>query len=374
MSRSIPIPREIPPHLLEPGLFCDTLLGVMARVVRNLQGHPFPGWSTAEDRRAVADELVPRLLKMPAFSRGSFHAEMPRLSFDDRRRLLLLNLLSPSMAARQDGCHLILSRKRDISVMVNEEEHLVLHIFREGCKCTPRREDPLGVFPLLDRVESLCSQLDKRFPFAHTREHGYLTSIPTECGDGVQLYAMLHLPALNFANMMGQVTKAMEKLHISISPFYSDNHDNTGSRFMLYSIPGPADSLNDMQEYFFAVVKRVVDRELSVRSRLADEPGQRILDHIGRTYGMLMHARRLNIKELRDAASALRLATVLGVTQWECGALDFIRGLDELCLTLVADAVTAGDEERVPLMLAERTRAFLRAIPHTIQTPDTQIL
>ena len=369
MSELSSILTPLPEQLVKTGGCCDTVLGVMARVVRNLKGHPFPGWSTAEDRRAVADALVPRLLKMPAFQRGAFHAEMTDLSFDDRRRLLLLNMLSPSMAARQDGCHLLVSRKRDICAMVNEEEHLVMHIFQQECKGSAK--DPFGVFPLLDRVESLCGQLDDRFDFARNTGNGYLTSIPTECGDGVQLYAMLHLPGLNFANMMGQVTKAMEKLHVSISPYYSDSHDDTGCRFMLYSIPGPAGSLNEMQEYFFAVVKRVVDRELSVRTRLLNEPGQRLQDHIGRTYGMLMNARRLSIKEMRDAGSALRLASVLGIITWKCGLIDFTRALNELILTLTAEAITCGDAERVPLMLAERCRAFLHSSPHTYHTPDT---
>lgn len=362
-----------PEHLVLPGTHADTVLGVMARVVRNLHGHPFPGWSTLDDRRAVAAELLDGLQGMPEFTRGAYAAEMPKINFNDRRRLLLLNMLSPSMAARQEGCHLLVSGKRHITAMVNEEEHLVLHVFRQKAK-RPTKADPLSVFPFLDDLEGLVQRLDERFNFARNRENGHLTSIPTECGDGIQLYAMLHLPALNFANMMGQVNKAMEKLHVSISPFYSDSHDDTGSRFMLYSIPGPAGTLNDMQDYFFTVVQRVVQRELGVRMRLLQEPGQRLQDHIGRTYGMLMNARRLSIKELRDAGSALRLATVLGLISWECGTEQFIRNLNTLSLQLAADAITAEDTESVPLMLAARCRAFLQSTPHTFQTPDTATL
>lgn len=370
MSKLSTILDTPPEHLVAPGFRNDTVLGVMARVVRNLQGHPFPGWSTAESRKAVADELLPGLRELPAFARGAYAAEMTKLGFNDRRRLLLFNLLSPSMAARQDGCHLLLSAKRNIAAMVNEEEHLVLHIFRQKVK-RATKQDPLSVFPFLDELEDILHQLDARFPFARNRENGHLTSIPSECGDGIQLYAMLHLPALNFANMMGQVNKAMEKLHVSISPFYSDGHDDTASRFMLYSIPGPAGTLNDMQEYFFAVVQRVVNRELGVRQRLLQERGQRLQDHIGRTYGMLMNARRLSIKELRDACSALRLATVLGLMEWECGAEEFIRSLSALTLQLGAEAITATDAETVPLLLAARCRAFLQSTPHTFHTPDT---
>ena len=362
--------KQAPAHLLEAGDHQDTLLGVLCRTVRNLKGHPFPGWSTAEERRAVAEELVPGLLLLPEFKSGAFHAEMPALDFNTRQQLLLHNLISPSLAARQDGCHIIISRKRNTVAMVNEEEHLVVHQFRQGyppCK----RGDSLRVGHFLETVETLNRSLDAAFDFAGDagRDH-YLTSIPGECGCGIQLYALLHLPALRFSHMMGQVTKAMEKLHVSISPYYSDGSDDTAGRFMLYTIPAPGIHLNDIQQYFFAVVERVVERELGVRRHLLYEPGQRIHDRIGRTYGMLKQARRLSIKEMRDAFSMLRLGTVLDIIEWTCGARKFIEALSALELELTAQAVTMEDEDAAPLMLAEHCRDFMKTMPHIFHSPN----
>ena len=362
--------KQAPAHLLEAGDHQDTLLGVFSRTVRNLKGHPFPGWSTVEDRRAVAEELVPTLLQLPAFKRGAFQAEMPALDFNTRQQLLLYNLISPSLAARQDGCHIIISQKKNMVAMVNEEEHLVIHQFRQGyppCK----RGDSLRVGRFLDSVEELGRDLDGAFDFAgDAKKDHYLTSIPGECGCGIQLYALLHLPALKFSHMMGQVTKAMEKLHVSISPYYSDGSDDTAGRFMLYTIPAPGIHLNQIQEYFFEVVERVIERELGVRNRLLHEPGQRIHDLIGRTYGMLNQARRLSIKEMRDAFSMLRLGTVLDIIEWACGARKFIEALSALELELTVQAVTMEEEEEAPLMLAERCRAFLKSTTHTFHSPN----
>ena len=43
--------------------------------------------------------------------------------------------------------------------------------------------------------------------------------------------------------MMNQVTKALEKLHVSISPYFSDSQDDTGHLFVLFSIPGRIDTI-----------------------------------------------------------------------------------------------------------------------------------
>ena len=361
--------KEPPAHLLEAGDRQDTLLGVFVRTVRNLKGHPFPGWSTSEGRRAVAEALVPGLLQLPEFKRGAFHAEMPALDFDTRQQLLLYNLISPALAARQDGCHIIISQKKNAVAMVNEEEHLVIHRFRQGyppCK----RGDNLRVGHFLETVETMNRSLDAAFDFAgDTAKDHYLTSIPSECGCGIQIYALLHLPALNISHMMGQVTKAMEKLHVSISPYYSDGSDDTANRFMLYTVPAPGIHLNDIQEYFFEVVERVVEREVGVRKHLLYEPGQRIFDRVGRTYGMLKQARRLSVKEMRDAFSILRLGTVLDIIKWARGARKFIESLSALELELTVQAATMDDEDAAPLMLAERCRAFLKATPHVFHSP-----
>ena len=368
MTRLSTVLKQAPEHMLEPGDFQDTLQGILIRVVRNLPGAPFPGWSTAESRRSVAERILPRLPEMPEFAQGAFQAEMPELGFNDRQHLLLLNLISPCLSARQEGCHLLVSRKRDTLAMVNEEEHLVVHHFLR--KAGKHGAD--GRLPDLPKaVDELCRHIDILTTYAwDAAGNRFLTSLPAECGSGVQLFALLHLPALNFANMTGQVTKAVEQLHLNISPYYADGHDDTGNRFMLYTVPGPDETPAEMVAHFSGVVRRLAERELGVRQRLLREPGQRIHDRIGRTYGMLLHARRLSVKEMRDAFSMLRLATVLGVIKWECGAESLIRTLNRLGLELAAAFTTAEDGEAAPRALADGCRAFLQSTPHTFNTPN----
>ncbi len=338
----------------------DIVMATIGRLVRNLRGHAFPGWSTAEGRARVASEIIPVITSLPGLSRETICAEMSELDYETRRALLASKMLTPCMAARGEGCHLILPRRRHLAVFVNEEEHLVIHIFRSGD----------AVYSVTGEMKRIAADWDGRFPLAHDAAFGYLSSLPSEAGDGLQMYQILHLPALTMAGMMQQVTRAAEKLHVSVSPFYSDGNDDTGNTYVFFSVPGPEGSADELSSYFRHVIEHLCVRERQVRVKLMENSAEQVTDCIGRAYGLLRHARRLTLKELRDTCSVLRLATALGHLMWDGGADEGIAALRELCrLISVETALTPESmEEALPALRAAAARRFLAEHPHHFNT------
>ncbi len=331
------------------------VVGSIVRLVRNLAGYPFPGWSTAENRAAVAAQVLPAIKSIQGF-KTAFCAELSTLSYGQRRALLSRKQLTPCMAARQDGCYVVIPQRRRTILMVNEEEHIVAHIFLDG----------LNLERGIKEMSQLADQLDDKLDLAYTSQHGYLTSIPSEAGDGMQLYCLLHLPGLTHANMINQVTKALEKLHISISPYYSDSQDDTGQLFVLYSIPGPEDSMEEMLDNFENILQHIVRREQQVRRKLLADSGQYLQDSIGRAYGLLTNCRRLSMKELRDALSLLRLGTLMGILQWQEDEHDILVELNTLSVDQATQAALA-EETGAPNLFQQRARIvrdFLNCHPH----------
>ena len=331
------------------------VIGSIVRMVRNLPDFPFPGWSTEKVRNGVAETILPVIKSIRGYKNAAC-VEMSDLSYGIRRALLTRKQLTPCMAARQDGCYVVIPQKRPVCLMVNEEEHLVAHAFRNG----------LNFDDSLDELEELDEALQEQLTFAYNSQNGYLTSIPSEAGDGLQLYCLLHLPGLAIANMMNQVTKALEKLHVSISPYFSDSQDDTGHLFVLFSIPGPEDSIEEIQESFTDVVNHLVRREQQVRRKLLSTPGLYLQDAIGRAYGLLTNCRRLSIKELRDAVSLLRLGTLQGLLRWEEDEHTILVELNRFGLeqaTITALAEEHGDPG-LCLRRASAARDFLNNHPH----------
>ncbi len=329
----------------------DIVLGTVGRLVRNLSGYRFPGWSTAEDRKAVSEILLPALRSLRGF-RDATCAEICELSFEQRRGLLVRKQMTPCMAARQDGCHLIIPNSRNVVCFVNEEEHLVIHASRSGNNTRD----------VLTELRKLAAELEGKVTFAHDSRSGYLTSMPGEAGDGIQIYTILHLPALSLSNMIPQVSKAMEKLHLNISPYYSDGEDDTGNMFILYSIPGPQGSTDEIAAHYRSVLKNLILREQQVRRRLTEEPGLVLEDKIARAYATLSHARRLSLRECRNAISVLRLGRTLGML-YKSHPEDVSHDLGqfrELDTTLaLCTALSPADEESAyPIARAVSTRRF----------------
>lgn len=340
------------------------VLGTLGRLVRNLPNHPFPGWSTAESRKAVAEELLPGLREIRGFKTAQA-IEISALDYTQRCHLLCCKQLTPCMAARQDGCHVLLPPKKDTYFMVNEEEHLVAHIGRHG----------FAVKKVIQDMENIAEKLAEKWNFAYDSRYGYLTSIPTEAGDGMQLYCILHLPALSITGMMGQICKAMEKLHLTFTPYYSDGQDDTGHKYILCSLPGPEDSIWEIAEHFGGVANHLIRREKQVRIRLHQTPGELLRDNIGRAYGMLRHARRLSIQEMRNAFSLIQLATHTGHLEWQEGSDAMLLRISktELEQALQAGANAEADDagmRQLAIRRASQIRQFFHQHPHRLFPED----
>lgn len=345
-----------PPDWILPQEQEDIVLCTIGRLTRNLPGSPFPGWSTAESRKAVADTLIPAIRTLRGM-KTAFHAEMNTLTYAQRQQLGTQLMLTPAMAARQDGCHVLIPARRNAVFMVNEEEHLVAHFFRKGA-------DIEGV---LSDMTKTAEQLETQLTFARTRRQGYLSSYPQECGDGMRFCAVLHLPALTLAGMMQQVAKGMKKLHLTLNSFYrTENDDDCGSMYAVFSLTGSTGSTAEIGAYFNSVLQHIITREQQVRRKLMDTEYTLLADRIGRAYGCLRFAGQLTLRELRDTVSLLRLGTVLGLLRWD--EKDILAELGTLCLAAARAAAdcTKEQEAALPALRAEAAKFFLRAHPHSI--------
>ncbi len=325
MSTSLrTLTETLPPWLDNTGEEADVVVASFCRLVRNLPGQPFPGWSTAESRRAVADKLLPLLLSRPGL-KSAFSAEMTHLSLFDRHLLLEEHLISPCMAARQDGCHAVIPRKKDMTIMINEEEHLVVNFFRGG----------LQLSEVLADARRLAASLEKQIAFAHDEAHGYLSSLPSEAGDGIQLYAVLHLPALAHSEeMLDQVTSGLSELGIGFEPFFLGMKKETGNVFEISTTPAPKGGSDEAAERLRKVVDTLVMRERQVRAKLRAVNQFDVGDRVARACGLFHFAIKISYREMLDAISCLRFGTDCHFVTWKAPREEALSALAHLCIDM----------------------------------------
>lgn len=296
--------KKLPSWFLSPSGGEDIVMGTMGRLVRNLQDVPFPGWGTSENRAAAANALLPALQSLPGFSHA-YLTEIAGLGYRERRVLMERKQLTACMAARQDECYLLINNDQSCLAMVNEEEHLALHAFARGLKLEP----------ILKRLCSLSTALGKQLPFAYSQREGYLTSMPSECGEGLQLYVVLHLPGIGLSNALAQVGKALEKLQLSISPLYPELGEESGNMYVVYTSALLLGTKEDLAAHLGHVTHGLMEQELNIRGKLMSSPGAKdfFLDQLARAYGLLRYARKLSYKEAMQALSLMRLGIGTGL-------------------------------------------------------------
>lgn len=313
--------KQLPPWFNEPGDEDGVVIGSMGRLVRNLKGEVFPGWSTEESRKRVAEALTPVVRSIPGFKQAA-HAEMTELSKQQRKLLLERKQITPCMAARQDGCHVFINKKQDTIAMLNEEEHLVIHQFKSGNR----------LINLVDELQKKARRIEEQIEVAYNEEYGYLTSMAAECGEGLQFYIVLHLPGHATLNQIDKLEKALNKMHLNISPFFNEYGEETGHLYVLFSTPIPADAMTDVVGHMINISENLVEKELLLRNKISIEDSMFITDAIGRTYGALQFGVLMGYPELLFTISHLRMAMELGMLICEKEKGELLARLNSLIL------------------------------------------
>ncbi len=312
--------------------FQDIFLGLMGRMVRSLDGHPFPGWSSDESRAKVLEILRPAIKKQAGYARA-FHSDIADIARMPRMALLERKLMSPSFANRQAGCELFIPKKQDMIVMLNEEEHMVLHAFSPN-------GDMDGMLKKMqkfaDKVEALLEESAERFAYNNTQ--GYLTSIPSECGEGVQFYMLHHLPMLTSIGALPKIRHALDALGLGIQAFYADEEEeDKGNLFFIFSKPSPISQSADNIQRLTAASFKLIQQEHALRNHMLEEDSLLTRDLVGRAYGTIKYAQSLTFKELTDCLSLIKMGVSLGLLTSELNDIetdDIINEIDDANLSL----------------------------------------
>ncbi len=288
--------KKLPPWFRGEALSEGVILGSMVRLVRNVKGENFPGWSTKESRARVAEALDSPIRTLPGFKNAT-HAEMTELDIESRKLLLERKQITPCLAARQDGCHVYINKKQDAIIMLNEEEHVAMHSFADGNQLDN----------LVAELRKKAAHLEKHVAMAKSATYGYQTSMAAECGDGIQLYLVLHLPGHVLLNQMDKLERALNKLHLHISPFYTEYGEETGNLYVLFSSPAPAGTTDEILDHMQNTAESLVEKELLLQRKMMTDDPMSIMDSVGRAYGTMLYGGIMHYPEMLHIISLMRL-------------------------------------------------------------------
>lgn len=278
------------------------VLSTRIRLARNLAGSPFPERADGSQRRAVLSRCADQLRALPQMHKGAFF-DVAKLSELEKQVLVERHLISRELCEGDPGAGVYINKGQTCSVMINEEDHLRIQFLKTG----------FNLKSVWKQIDAFDSELEKTIDVAFTPEFGYLTACPTNLGTGLRASVMMHLPGLVIAGQMARVIRAVNQLGITVRGLFGEGSDATGHIFQISNQQTLGESEAEILERLANVLKTIIDHELNARFKYLEEHKARLLDQIGRAYGLLKNVYIISSNEAMNLLSLIRLAVDFGM-------------------------------------------------------------
>ncbi len=313
----------------------DVVLSTRIRLARNLAEYPFPARLDTKSRIAV-NEIVRDAVPAAANLK---YIEMKTLTQAQIVSLAEKHLISPEFASSADGRALLLSDSEEISVMLEEEDHIRLQVMKPG----------LSLSEAYTEADRLDSAINEKVKFAFDERLGYLTECPTNLGTGMRASVMLHLPALTALGRMNTLASTVSKLGLTIRGAYGEGSASMGDLYQLSNQVTLGITEKGAIENLKTIVLQLASQERAARTELLKSVETE--DTVYRAYGVLKSARLLGTKEFMQLASRVRMGAVGGLLSVDP------KQLNELMVSLQPASLNA----QAGKTLDARERDILRA-------------
>jgi len=280
----------------------DIVMSSRVRLARNLPQYPFVSRATEQDRGEIERFLRERIALAP-IGAGLEYIDVGGLEEVDRQFLVERQLISRELAEAQGARSVAIDHREQVSLMINEEDHLRIQCMHSGL-------DLRGVW---EQIRVVDDQIEEVVPYAFHARWGYLTACPTNVGTGIRVSVMLHLPALAFTRQIDKVFRSLHKISLAVRGLYGEGSQAMGDFYQISNQTTLGKSEEELLEQVGDVVPVIIEYERRAREFLVRETQQSVHDQVSRAYGILRTAQTITAEETMQLLSRVRMGVLLGL-------------------------------------------------------------
>jgi protein arginine kinase len=221
----------------------------------------------------------------------------------ERESLLECHLISPAFIKEDRPAAVFISDTGNISIMINEEDHLRL----QGLACG------LNLADLSNDIFDIEDVLGANLGYAFNETYGFITSCPTNLGTGLRASVLLHLPGLVYANEVDKILKGAVNLGMAVRGLYGEGTEIKGNLFQIsnqYTLGFKEEELIQTMQKF---TNMVLDIERKTRDMIMEKAHSEFEDKVFRSLAILRSARIISSDEVLNLLSAVRLGIGTGI-------------------------------------------------------------
>ncbi len=280
----------------------DIVVSSRIRLARNLAQFPFP--NRADDVvRSDIEDLLREKVEHLKFNTALNYVDVSTLATLDRQFLVERQLISREHAESHGSRGVGFGDEENVSLMVNEEDHLRIQVLRSGFALDE-------CWAEIDRIDD---SIEEHVTYAFSEELGYLTACPTNVGTGIRVSVMMHLPALVITKEIQQVFQALHKINLAVRGLYGEGSQAMGDFYQISNQVTLGKSEQQLIENLKDVVSNIVAYERRVRDALVKENRDSLHDKVSRAYGILKNAQTISSEETMLLLSSVRMGINLGL-------------------------------------------------------------
>ena len=280
----------------------DIVMSSRVRLARNVAHYPFVSRMSDQDRGDVERFLRERITASPAGSQLEY-IDVGRLEEVDRQFLVERQLISREHAEAQGARAVAIDGREQVSLMINEEDHLRIQCMHSGL-------DLKGVW---EQIRAVDDQIEKVVPYAFHPRFGFLTACPTNVGTGIRVSVMLHLPALVITRQIDKVFRSLHKISLAVRGLYGEGSQAMGDFYQISNQTTLGKTEEELVEQVGDVVPVLIDYERRAREFLVRETQQNVHDQVSRAFGILRTAQTITAEETMQLLSRVRMGVLLGL-------------------------------------------------------------
>lgn len=278
----------------------DIVMCSRIRLARNLADFAFTNRASRAEKTEIERTVRAALEKLGLELSYFSLADLGPL---ERQLLVERQLVSRELAAGEGPRGVSVGPAENLSVMVNEEDHLRIQVMHSG----------FSLGDVWERINQLDDRLEEHLNYAFSPQLGYLTACPTNVGTGIRVGVMLHLPALVHTKQIDKVFRALHKINLTVRGLYGEGTQADGDFYQISNQQTLGKSERELIRNLSEVVPQILTYERQARNELVNQRRQVLHDQVSRAYGVLKTAHTITSSETMSLLSSVRLGINLGL-------------------------------------------------------------
>ena len=285
---------------------------------RNLVGFNFPSTLDELSGIKVLNKLADNILNLDSDYKIY---KMKSLSELDRNIMHEKDLISSRLLKNNDFSATILSKDEDVSIMLNEEDHIV-----ESCVKTG-----LNLILAYDTLNVIDNEILSKLDVAFDDVFGFLTSNISQVGTGFEAKVRLFLPGLSITGKLKNIQQEILSQNLGISFTQETSSVGCGYIFDIFNQFTIGQRESDYVIKITELAIRICELEISARNELLSKTYvDDVKDKVFRAWGVATNCYKISELEARNILSELKMGV----------ALDFIRFKEPACIdNLLSDVL-----------------------------------